>query len=187
MSDRTTQDVVDQLHDSEESRGAQQNRRSDWARRVLIGAGALTFTAAVAAAGLLAWQVKQHHDLESAGIAALDTARNYAVTLTSVDDGNIDENFEQVLDGATGEFRDIYGQSSAQLRQALVDNAAVSRGTVVDAAVKTVTADEVEVLIFIDQSISNRIDPGPRIDRSRISMTMERIDGRWLASKVDVK
>jgi Mce-associated membrane protein len=92
-----------------------------------------------------------------------------------------------VLDGATGEFKDMYSQSSAQLRQLLIDNKAVSHGTVVDAAIKSATKDKVEVLIFVDQSISNSLNPEPRIDRSRVGMTMERIDGRWLASKVDIK
>jgi Mce-associated membrane protein len=117
----------------------------------------------------------------------LAVARTYAVTLTSVDSKDIDENFNQVLGGATGEFKDLYSQSAAQLRQILIDNKAVSKGIVVDAAVKSATRTKVDVLLFVDQSISNAVVNGPRIDRNRIEMTMELIDNHWLASHVDIK
>lgn len=156
-------------------------------KRAMAGVAILIFCAAVGLAGFFGWQVKQQHDVSATTAAALSTARTYAVTLTSIDNTKIDQNFTQVLDGATGEFKDMYSQSAAQLRQLLVDNKAVSHGDVVDAAVKSATKDKVEVLVFVDQSISNSTNPQPRIDRSRIAMTMEHIDGRWLASRVDIK
>ena len=39
---------------------------------------------------------------------------------------------------------------------------------------------------FVDQSVSNTTVPDPRIDRSRIKMTMEKVDGQWRASKVEL-
>jgi Mce-associated membrane protein len=107
--------------------------------------------------------------------------------LTSIDTNNVDQNFTQVLDGATGEFKDMYSQSASQLRQVLIDNKAISKGIVVDSAIKSATKAKVEVLLFIDQSISNVVNPQLRIDRSRVAITMELIDNRWLASKVDLK
>jgi Mce-associated membrane protein len=158
-----------------------------WLRRVLAATAVVLFVAAVALAGFFWWQLKQERDVDAAGREALAVAQNYAVILTSVDNTKIDENFAQVLDGATGEFKDMYSQSAAQLRQLLIDNKAVSHGTVVDAGIKSATKDKVELLIYVDQSISNTVNPQPRIDRSRVTITMERIDNRWLASKVDIK
>ena len=43
-----------------------------------------------------------------------------------------------------------------------------------------------EVLLFVDQSVSNTNVPDPRIDRSRVKMTMEYADRRWRASKVEL-
>ena len=149
--------------------------------------GACTFVAAICLVGIFGWQLKQQRDIAAAGQTALSVGRDYSVLLTSIDNQQIDRNFDQVLDGATGEFKDMYSQSAAQLRQLLIDNKAVSHGTVVDAAIKSATKTRVEVLIFIDQSISNSVNPEPRIDRSRIALTMDLVDGRWLASKVDIK
>jgi Mce-associated membrane protein len=163
------------------------SRRRRLLRRVAAAATALVIVAALAATAYLGWQLKQRNDTAAAGRAALAVAQSYAVTLTSVDTNNIDQNFNQVLNGATGEFKDMYSQSAAQLRQVLIDNKAMSKGTVVDAAIKSATKTKVEVLLFIDQSISNVVNPQPRIDRSRVAMTMELIDNHWLASKVDIK
>jgi Mce-associated membrane protein len=171
--------------DCRERRADQQTRRL--LRRVAAAATALVFVAALMVAAYLGWQLKQRNDTAAAGRAALAVAQSYAVTLTSVDTNNIDQNFNQVLNGATGEFKDMYSQSAAQLRQVLIDNKAMSKGTVVDAAIKSATKTKVEVLLFIDQSISNVVNPQPRIDRSRVAMTMELIDNHWLASKVDIK
>ena len=106
--------------------------------------------------------------------------------LTSIDSNNVDQNFRQVLDGATGEFKDMYTQSSVQLRQLLIDNKATAHGVVVDSAIQSESTNKVVVLVFIDQTVTNTTAPDPRIDRSRIKMTMEKIDGRWRASKVQL-
>jgi Mce-associated membrane protein len=156
-------------------------------RIALAALGALVFVAAVGLAAFFGWQLKQRNDIDAASRTSLEVAQNYAVTLSTVDNANIDQNFNQVIDGATGEFKDMYTKSAAQLRQLLIDNKAVSHGTVVDSAIKSATKDRVDVLIFVDQSISNSVNPQPRIDRSRVAITMEHIGNRWLASKVDIK
>lgn len=155
-------------------------------RRVITVVAGVTFVAALGFSGFVGWQLKQQDDTAAAGRAALAVAQTYAVALTSVDNQNIDQNFAQVLNGATGEFKDMYSQSASQLRQVLIDNKAVSKGTVVDAAIKSASKTEVVVLLFIDQSISNVVNPQPRIDRSRVRMTMKLVDNQWLASKIDI-
>lgn len=154
-------------------------------RRALLAAAALL--SAVATLAFLGWQYKQHEDVAKASRAALASARDYAVTLTSIDSQRVDDNFAKVVDGATGEFKDMYGQSATQLRQVLIDNKAMSKGVVVDAAVKSAAKNKVEVLLFVDQAITNVANPEARLDRSRVAMTMELIDGRWLASQVELK
>jgi len=155
-----------------------------WPIRIAALLISAIFVAASSTAGYLGWQTKRHNDIESAARDALAAAEHYAVVLTSVDATDIDGNFRQVLDGSTGEFKDMYTQASAQLRQVLIDNKASSKGTVVDAAVKSAGIAKVDVLLFIDQSISNVVNTHPRLDRSRIGMTMELVDHRWLASKI---
>ena len=165
-----------------ESAGATSKRRVGLAALVC----ALLFAVLVAALGFLGWRQYEQYRVNAASDAALQAAKDYAVVLTTLDAKNIDENYRKSLDGATGEFKDAYSQGANQLRQVLIDNKASGTGIVVAAAVKSATPDKVEVLLFVDQSITNANNPSPRIDRNRIDMTMERSGDRWLASKVDI-
>jgi Mce-associated membrane protein len=155
-------------------------------RTVVVGAGALLLAAAVATAATLGWQVRDQRAVDDAAAQALAAAQQYAVVLTTVDAAKLDSNFATVLDGATGEFKDMYSQSSAGLKQVLVDNKAKATGTVLAAGIKSATPDKVEVLLFVDQAVTNALNPEPRLDRNRIVMTMEKINGRWLASDVEL-
>lgn len=152
----------------------------------LVGALAAALVVALAGAGFLGWKLWNVTAVDDAGRQAQEAATAYAQVLTSIDSNKVDENFDQVLDGATGEFKDMYSQSSTQLRQLLIDNKATAHGVVVESAVQSATPDEVVVLLFVDQSVSNTSVPDPRIDRSRIKMTMELVDDRWRASKVEL-
>ncbi|WP_157103908.1 hypothetical protein [Nocardia harenae] len=154
------------------------------ARKAILPVTALIAVAAITAAIVLGLQLRDERKVDAAGDAALAAAKSYAVTLTSVDSNNLDAGFTAVLDGSTGEFRDMYTRSSGQLRQLLLENKATGKGTVLDAAVKSATETEVEVLLFIDQTVTNAASADPRVDRSRVEMTMRLVDGRWLASRV---
>ncbi|ANO03908.1 hypothetical protein [Mycobacteroides immunogenum] len=120
---------------------------------------------------------------------AREAAEATAVTMTSIDSGNIDESFAKILASSTGEFKDEFGKSSVQLRQLLIDNQATAVGKVVASAVQSDTIGESEqkvvVLLMVDQSISNKARPDPRIDKSRMKMTMQLVDGHWLAGKLE--
>lgn len=153
-------------------------------RKVRMPVLVIVAIVALVLAVIFGWKLKQHSDEDAAATAGLAAARAYAVTLTSVDSGNLDRDFTAVLDGSTGEFKDMYTRSSGQLRQLLLDNKATGKGSVLDAAVKSATTTKVEVLLFIDQTVTNTASADPRVDRSRVEMTMELVDGRWLASRV---
>lgn len=156
-------------------------------RGVLVAACAATLLAvAVGASAVLGWQLQKVRVLDQAAQQAKAAAEHYAVVLTSIGGADVDRNFTAVMDGATGEFKDMYSKSSAQLKQVLIDSKAKADGKVIAAAVNSATPDKVEVMLFVDQSVTNVLNPQPRWDRSRILMTMDKVDGRWLASKVEL-
>ncbi|WP_431235145.1 DUF3329 domain-containing protein [Mycolicibacterium psychrotolerans] len=158
-------------------------RRWPLIRRVLLGA---LIVGLLGGSGFLGWQAWQQHRVEVAAREGQAAAVRYAQVLTSIDSNNVDQNFAEVLNGATGEFKDMYSQSSAQLRQLLLDNKASAHGVVIDSAVQSATPDQVVVLIFVDQTVANKAAPDPRVDRSRVKMTLEKVDGMWRASKVQL-
>jgi Mce-associated membrane protein len=147
---------------------------------------AAVLVAVLAVAGVEGWQLFQHHQRDVAAAQALEAAEEFTLTLTTIDPNAIATNVSDVLDGSTGEFKDLYRQSSEHLSALLIENKATARGMVIDSGIKSATKDKVEVVLFVDQAVSNATSPEPQLDRSRVVMTMEKVDGRWLASKVDL-
>ncbi|WP_371685512.1 Mce protein [Mycobacterium sp. MFM001] len=189
MTTSTENDTVAEdtaAEDTEESVEEEPQEPQGRPRRIGRWVAAGVLAAVLAGVGYEGWLLYQHHQVKVASAQAVDAATKYALALTSIDTKAIDKNFTDVLDGATGEFKDMYTQSSAQLRQTLVDNKAAAHGNVIEAAVKSASTNKVEVVLFVDQSVSNAAAPEPQLDRSRVTMTMEKVDGRWLASKVEL-
>ena len=173
----------DAASDSAEASVAAPRRRKPNLR---VAAVAAALAVLLGLTGYLGWQDWQHKQLNEASESAQRAAVSYAQVLTSIDSDNVDENFKEVLDGATGEFKDMYSQSSVELRQLLIENKATAHGIVVESAVQSASKDKAVVLLFVDQSVSNTKLPDPRIDRSRMKMTLEKVDGQWRASKVEL-
>ncbi|VAZ77697.1 hypothetical protein LAUMK4_03549 [Mycobacterium persicum] len=145
--------------------------------------------AVVAALGGLlfgGWVLFQQHQKDDAAKEALDAAQNYVLKLTNLDSEAVDARFADIMDGSTGEFNDSYRKSSQQFRKELVERQVHTRGSVVAAAVKSATPDKVVVLMFVDESISNRDNSRSQLDHVRIKMTMVKLNGRWMARKVQL-
>ena len=184
-----TESAAEAAEDAEDVDGEPQDpqgqgNRSKMSKIRWIAAAVLV--AVLAVAGYEGWQLFQHHQRDVAAAEAREAAEEFTLTLTTIDPNAIDANITAVIDGSTGEFKDLYQKSSAQLRQVLIDNKATARGLVLDAGIKSATKNRVEVVLFVDQAVSNATAPEPQLDRSRVVMTMEKVDGRWLASKVDL-
>lgn len=165
---------------------AQSARRRIRFRRLAVAAACTILLAALTGSGALGWRLWQQRQLDDAARQAQQAAIDYAQTLTSIDSNRVDENFTRVLNGATGEFKDMYTQSSMQLRQLLIDNKATAHGSVVDSAIQSKSKDKVVVLLMVDQTVSNAAMPDGRVDHSRMKITMDKVDGRWLAGKVEL-
>lgn len=160
--------------------------RTQWQQRVRHGLVVTSFIGALGLAGFLGWRLWEQHTLTQAGAAAQHAAVAYAEVLTSIDSNTVDQNFATVLSGATGEFKDMYTKSSLQLRQLLLDNKATAHGVVTASAIQSAARDRVVVLLMVDQTVSNTGLPDPRVDRTRMKITMDLVDGRWLAGKVEL-
>ncbi|MDO3399283.1 hypothetical protein QWI29_04510 [Mycolicibacterium neoaurum] len=179
--------VTDAVSDAQVAEALGRTTGPAGGRRRWVGAViAVVSVALLGLSGFLGWLVWQDHRVDLAAQQARDAAASYAQILTSIDADKVDENFDQVLAGATGEFKDMYSQSSMQLRQLLIDNKAAAHGVVVETAVQSATPDTVVVLLFVDQSVTNATVPDPRIDRSRIKMTMQKVDGQWRAANIEL-
>ncbi|WP_102144402.1 Mce protein [Mycobacterium hubeiense] len=160
--------------------------RRNWIGSAIRWAAAAGFVVVLATAGYEGWLLYQQHQKDVAARDALNVAERYAVTLTSADPNTIDEKVTGIINGATGDFKDKYANASSQLRKLFLDNKVTTQGSVVESAVKSATANNVEVMLFVKQTVTNSTNPEPAVDLTAVTITMEKVDGQWLASKVDL-
>lgn len=157
-------------------------------------AGRRTFSrrsrfAALAAVGVLAgvgyggWRLYEHHETEVAAQQAMAAAQKYVMTLTNFDavhpDPSDEADMDYLLEAATGEYKDMYALSQAKLLKLQVEKKATGRGTIVDSAIKSASKDKVVVMLFADQAVTNTDTPDPLLDRSRLRVTMHKVDDQW--------
>jgi Mce-associated membrane protein len=83
--------------------------------------------------------------------------------------------------GLTPHFRTSYQSTTAQSVTPLATKYhAISTATVTNAGVSAATAQTATVLLFVDQTVQNTQLAHPRLDRSRIRVSMVKLNGRWL-------
>ncbi|WP_164910604.1 hypothetical protein [Mycobacteroides franklinii] len=178
-------------------------RPARWATVTIIVAAVVT-AFAVAGCGLLGWKLVadrratpdlsgewrttliRDREVHEAGRQAQDASVDFILALMNVDYRDLDRQRSAVLEKSTGQFKKTYENSSAQLRQVLAENKSKAEGKVTASAIQSESVDKVVVLLFVDQSVSNVAVPDPRQDKSRVKITMEKVDGRWLASDVEL-
>ncbi|AXB43146.1 hypothetical protein [Amycolatopsis albispora] len=151
-------------------------------RKVLAAAVLVCLVAGGAvAAGLQISRLTEQADARS---SALDAGKRYATTISTYDFRDAAANLNGVVQHSTDKFANEYRNSSGQLMQLITQYQATSQGTVLDAAVTEASADRAVVLAFVDQTITNTNLKDPRIDRSRMKLTMLRADGEWRLDEI---
>jgi Mce-associated membrane protein len=91
-----------------------------------------------------------------------------------------------VLDNSTGAFRAQYTEASQTLRDLIAKFQATATGKVLETAVLAADSKHATLLLFVDQTVSNTNSKDPRVDRSRMKMSLEKHGGKWLISSLDL-
>lgn len=144
---------------------------------------AVVAVGALAGVGYGGWRLYEDHETQVAARQALAAAQQYVMTLTNFDavhpDPADEKDMDYLLDGATGEYKDMYAKSQDKLLRLQVEKQATGRGNIVDSAIKSASKDKVVVVLLADQAVTNTDNPDPLMDRSRLRVTMHKVDGQW--------
>jgi Mce-associated membrane protein len=162
-------------------------RSTTWmtrSRALLAGLLAIALTA-LATFGLLAYRVRADEQVETARDQAVAAAHDNAATILSYDYRHLDADFAAARRTLTGAFASDYKVTTSKMvRPGAEQYHVVVKAEIAAESVVSATADQVVVLLFVNQTTtSTRLD-GPRVDLNRVRMTMAKVDGRWLVSKV---
>jgi Mce-associated membrane protein len=139
---------------------------------------------AVFAAGLSALaaeRVSHRHALDRArenGIAAATTG---VATVLSYDYRHLAGDFKKAEGLLTASFRKKYDKTTAAAVEPLAAKYKAQSSAQVNAAgTVSIGVSRVVVLVFVDQTVTNSQLSAPRLDRSRINVTMVHQGDRWL-------
>jgi hypothetical protein len=158
----------------------------------LLAIAAVVLAALVVAATLLG--LRDHHDQQLAAAQrtvspaeqiALAAARGEAVALTTISYQSAAGDVRRVLAGATGALRTQFASEANQLPATLAKTKSASRGVVLSSALSSLSGDRAQALVAVDATVSGT-DTGKTgvLKHYRIVVTLQRIQGKWLASDV---
>ena len=104
----------------------------------------------------------------------------------SYDFARLDENERTARELITEDFSDDYQMLFDEVRQLAPDQPAVVSAVVADSAVKVLNGDRAVVVAFIDQQSTRGVDAEQFAVPARLTVTAERVDGRWKIAAIEV-
>ncbi|MCX4666717.1 hypothetical protein OG453_08545 [Streptomyces sp. NBC_01381] len=151
-----------------------------------MAAGLAVATAGTSALALwLGLQVYEQRATEQRHQDILAAARQSALNFTSLDYRHYGRDSENVLKGATGDFKKQFTAQTAQLTKLVAKNKSVSKGQVLEAGITRADEDSARVLVVADSKVTNTAAPDGQARTYRLQLDLELKNGRWLTSGVE--
>lgn len=149
-----------------------------------VGVATVLISASLAASGYVVWQ---HHTLvrerqRSGEFAA--AARQTIVTLMSIDPDHAKDDFQRMIDDTTGQLKSQLQVSAVSLVQEAHDAKVVTKVTVDDVAVQSMTDNSAVVLVAATSTTTNPDKTTRPPGRWRLSVNIEGESGQLKMSKI---
>jgi len=134
-------------------------------------AGAVIVATLTGLAGWLGYRAYDKHQAQAQRELFVQTARQGAVNLTTINYTEVDADVQRILDLATGAFRDDFEQRSKPFIEVVKAAQSKSEGTVTEAGLESQRGDSAQVLVAV--AVKSRTAGGeeaPREWRMRIEV-----------------
>jgi Mce-associated membrane protein len=137
--------------------------------------------------GLFFFQYRPDRQIDDAAAhAAIRAASGGAVASLSYSPDNMDRDFANAKSHLTGEFLAYYNKFTEQIVAPMVQQKHITQtATVVRAAVSELHPDSAVVLVFLNQTATSNDKPQPVVTPSSVRITLTKVNGPWLISKMD--
>lgn len=135
-------------------------------------------TAIVAVTALAGWfgfQLQQAHNQKILRAQLLETGRQAAVNLTTIDSATIDADIKRILDSATNPFATEFGENATRFADVVRQARSKSVGTVTAAGIETQEGENANVLVSVSVTTTTArvLEDRPRLWRMRITVHLE--------------
>jgi len=162
------------------------------ASRLLAHWGSILLTASVVAAValtacLFVLQYRPDRQLDDAAARrAIQAASEGAVAALSYSSENMDRDFARARSHLTGDFLAYYDKFTKEIVIPTVQEKHLAQtAAVVRAAVSELGPDSAVVLVFLNETTTGKDKPQPLITPSSVKITLTKVRGSWLISKLD--
>lgn len=158
-----------------------------WRQLVAPVLAVLTTVGLLSATAFMVWQHYRAADRRQQVAEYSAAARQSVVNLMSIDYNTAKESVQRVLDGSTGKFHDNFADTADDFVNALQHEKVVTKASVNDAAVESITGDSAVVLV---SATSHREGPGAPKDQQqprvwRVVLNLQREGGQIKMSGVE--
>jgi Mce-associated membrane protein len=139
------------------------------------------------AAGLFFFQYRPDRQIgDAAADRAIRAASDGAVASLSYSPDNMEHDFVKAKSHLTGDFLAYYNKFTQQIVAPMVQQKHITQtANVVRAAVSELHPDSAVVLAFLNQTATSTDRPQPLITPSSVRITLTKVSGSWLISKLD--
>lgn len=133
-------------------------------------------------AGLLGTSVVRAQGDEKQRKAALQSARQTAINLSSLDYKQVQPSIDRVMSGLTGEAKNSWAGQAQTLTQTLTKAQSVSSAQQIRAAIVSMDGDSAEIIVAVTALTTTPKVPQGAARDFRYAMSLTRTDGHWLVS-----
>ncbi|MGV0811801.1 Mce protein [Mycolicibacterium boenickei] len=170
--------------DAEEAQEAVPQRRR--LRTPMAGlVGGVLVVALLALTGWLGYEFYQVQHEQQRRTMFVDTARQGALNLTSIDWEHAEADIQRVLDTSTGRFYDDFQKRSESFLNVVKQIKSKSVGTVTAAGLESHSDNEANVLVSVTIRSTNAGVPEQQPQVWRMVLTVQDIDGKAKVSNVE--
>ncbi|MGV0806072.1 Mce protein [Mycolicibacterium setense] len=165
--------------------GAAPNRRGFLRSPSAALVGGVLVVALVALTGWLGYSFYQVHDDQQRRSMFMDTAREGAINLTSIDWEHAEDDVQRVLDNSTGRFYDDFDKRSKSFLEVVKQIKSKSVGTVTSSGLESYSEDKADVLVSVTVRSTNAGVPEQAPQVWRMVLTVQEIEGKAKVSNVE--
>jgi len=155
-------------------------------RWLSIVATGVVVTAVAVTAGLFFVLYRPDQQVgDAAAHQAIQAASDGAVAVLSYSPDHLDRDIAKAKSYLTGDFLAYYTKFSEQIAAMALQKHVTQTAKVIRAAVSELQPDSAVVLVFINQTATSREKPEPQTTASIAQVTLAKVKGSWLISKLD--
>ena len=158
--------------------------REHW-RSILLTASVIAAVGLAACLFVLQYRPDRQLD-DAAAQRAIQAASDGAVAALSYSTENMDRDFAKARSHLTGEFLAYYDKFTKEIVTPTVQQKHLTQtAAVVRAAVSELHPNSAVVLVFLNETTTSKDKPQPLITPSSVRITLTKVSGSWLISKLD--